>query len=168
MGAGAPSSGKGARIDLVPILDALVVVIFFLVLSISFTELTKVTMPPVQVVENPQKSESSAPAVKAILLASFENGRINLIIKWNNESSSYLQETLDRATSSAGSLEKAVAVLAEKFKLKYPNEKTLQVSATKDASFQEFVTLIDSAKPFFADVVMISYVEAENQFAQKM
>ena len=169
MGAGAPSSGKSTRIDLVPILDALVVVIFFLVLSISFTELTKLTLPPTQMADGPPlDTQKTSPSFKPKLLASFKKGQIDLVLTWEDKKSQFLEDSLSRVAGHSAQLEKTVALLVEKFKKKYPSEKTLQVSATKEATFQEFVTLIDGAKLQFEDIVMSSYKEAERHFEQKL
>ncbi len=168
MGAGAPSPGKGVRIDLVPILDALVVVIFFLVLSISFTELTKVTLPPTQIVEESksllQNNIDLKKNTKPRLLGNFTHEKIDLVLEWDDEEIKKITESISRELHDNFLLSRTVEKILYQYKIKYPGEKTLIISTTEDSTFQEFISIVDGAKIYFPDIVMNSYKNAEGYF----
>ncbi len=168
MGAGT-SGGKQSRLDLVPILDALVVVIFFLVLSMSFTEFTQITMPPTEVSESPEESTPSdkKTSLNPKLFAKANNGSIHLALTWAGGLQNIYQSKINIAGDQHEKIQAEAARLVEQFKNRFPNENLLIVSANRDLRFQDFVALIDGSKTKITDVIMGSYSNSENFFKER-
>lgn len=147
--------------DLVPILDGLTAVIFFLLLSISFVGLTKVTLPP--------SVASVAPASKDIPLSTrirayLENSTVVVKLDWIGKSPGSMTENVVRGNPTEKNLAliEAVQRLTTKYKERYPEENTLQLSLGESMSYQEMISIMDGALGQLKDIALSSYVDAEN------
>lgn len=145
--------------NIVPILDMLTTVIFFLLMSTSFIEYTKLTLPPASTVSAPPNPGKNVPplAPKALLTKRGEAYRI--VLSWGGE---------QPGQSEAGAADEATILggmkrLAQGFAERYPNEKTLQVSLGRDVRYQSLISMMDGAKDFLPDIVLVSYHTAESE-----
>jgi biopolymer transport protein ExbD len=148
--------------DLVPILDGLTAVIFFMLLSISFVGITKLTLPPSAV---STASPSKEPPLSGRVVAKLEGETINVKIEWlGNTPGSYTEKAtrIDAAGKNASLLD-AVEKLAQRFKEKFPDEKTLQIAISSEMNYQELVSIMDGLRKneMYEDLVLSSYTEAD-------
>lgn len=148
--------------ELVPVLDALTSVIFFLVLSTTFVQFTKLTVPPSQtsIVDKPIVDPPLNP--KLIVRAKNAN-TVNAMMKWQGERPANLQEqiVIKEATTRSEELEQKIEKLVSDFSEKYPNEKTLQISFSKDVNYQQVITVMDGVRKKMDNIVLVSWAEAE-------
>ncbi len=148
--------------DLVPILDGLTAVIFFMLLSISFIGITKVTIPPSAVsASTPNNDVPVSGRVIAIL-----NGEtINLRMEWiGNKPGSFAEKAARLpADKKNAELVEAVERLAIKFKEKFPDEKTIQIALASSLNYQELIGVMDGLRKneLYKDLVLSSYTEAD-------
>ncbi|MFZ4404227.1 MAG: biopolymer transporter ExbD [Pseudobdellovibrionaceae bacterium] len=143
--------------DLVPILDALTCVIFFLILSTTFIEMTKLTLPPSQTTVN--TDPVAPPPIAAKFFAKVENNFLSLKIQWGGAEPSSLTRSILRKDVYTKDLEDAAAAITNDFANKFPNEKSIQLSLSADANYQEMISLMDGIRTKLNDIVLISYKE---------
>lgn len=159
------SKGKKApHVDLVPILDALTVVIFFLVLSVSFSEYVKLTVPPTQITDSPPSTNESTPPISPKLIVKEVGSLIHVGILWSGKTPGSFSEKIVKSSNlNSDQIYLTVESLTKKFKEKFPNENELQIGLTADLKFKQFITVTDAAKKSFKDIVMMSYEDAERE-----
>lgn len=148
--------------DLVPILDGLTAVIFFLLLSISFIGITKLTIPP--------STASAASASRDIpvsgrVVAQLQGNMINLKLEWIGNNPGNVAVRVARASAeqkNMGLLE-AAEKLAIQFKEKFPSEKTVQIALASQLNYQELISVMDGLRKneLYEDLVLSSYTEAD-------
>ncbi len=145
--------------DLVPILDGLTCVIFFLLLSISFVGLTKLTLPPSasSVVSATSEKLPLSPIIKVI----HEKDSLLVKLEWTGDSPQVLQfkETRDLSKKIHRDLIEKVSGLVGEFKQKFPDEKTMQLVLSPDLNYQEMIAVMDGIRPHIEDIVLNSYKE---------
>jgi biopolymer transport protein ExbD len=158
--------------ELVPILDALTSVIFFLLLSTTFLELTKITVPPSQtsVVTDPQMPPPRAPKFYVKVQNEKE---MQLIIRWAGNKPDSIKKTVPRMADNSRSkeLEEAAKDLVTQYKAKYPDpksepradgkpdpnhEKSLQLTFSENATYQELISVMDGIRVEMEDIVLLS------------
>lgn len=140
-------------LNIVPILDMLTTVIFFLLMSTTFIEYTKLTLPPAKTVTSTTPSASNPITPKLIVVPKGEN--FTLKLTWQGK-----QPGEDAVLSSEANVVPKLMDVLKKFSAKYPSEKTLQVSLEKDVPYQVLISVMDSARDVIPDVVLLSYHEA--------
>jgi biopolymer transport protein ExbD len=145
--------------DLVPILDGLTAVIFFLLLSVSFVGLTKVTLPPSA---SSVSTSSNDKPVSARLRALTQGSTVLLRLEWLGNRPGSLKENVLRgqAGEKNKALLEAVREMTEKFKNQYPNENTLQLALAENMTYQEMISIMDGALLNIKDIALSSYTEA--------
>ena len=145
--------------DLVPILDGLTAVIFFLLLSVSFVGLTKVTLPPSA---SSVSSSSNDKPLSARLRALSQGSTVLLRLEWlGNNPGSYKENVLrGKPNEKNKAMLEAVKEMTEKFKARYPNENTLQLALAENMTYQEMITIMDGALLNIKDIALSSYTEA--------
>jgi biopolymer transport protein ExbD len=147
--------------DLVPILDGLTCVIFFLLLSISFIGLTKLTLPPSAntVVAASVDQTPVSPKLKV------RHDKANLLVEleWTGSrpESSKLSVPRDLSKRIHRELIQQVSALVNTFKEKYPQEKTMQLVLSPDLNYQEMISVMDGIRIHIEDIVLNSYKELE-------
>jgi len=148
------------EIPLAPILDLLVIVIFFLVLSVSFVEYTKQTLPPASVTS--LSDPNALPPLSPRLALVVDGKMLKLWIVWFGEKPGSLNEKLsiEDASASKAVLEK-VSTLAKQFHDLYPGEKSIQLGLSGQLPYQIMVAAMDGVQPYIPDVVLISSLDAE-------
>jgi biopolymer transport protein ExbD len=146
--------------DLVPILDGLVCVIFFLLLSISFVGLTKLTVPPsTSAVSTTPEKPPLSPKVKVVQ----EKGNLRIELEWLGEKPAHVavEQARDNKRAINKELIQKVTSLVGEFKTKFPEEKTMQLTMGEELSYQEMIAVMDGIRPHFDDIVLNSYKELE-------
>jgi biopolymer transport protein ExbD len=146
-------------IPLAPVLDLLTVVIFFLMLSTSFVELTKHTLPPASVSQLTDPQAKTPVSLK--LFAVRKGGGYGLAFHWTGDSPG-----VERAQVAAGSDEKELRTFADglskKLKDKFPDEASVQLSMASNVNYQEMIAIMDGVREHFEDLVLIAPQEAES------
>lgn len=147
--------------DLVPILDGLTAVIFFLLLSISFVGLTKVTLPPSVASVTPANQEVP---LSTRIRAYLDNSTIVVKLDWIGKNPGSMTENVVRVVPAEKNLAliEAVQRLTTKYKEKYPEENTLQLSLSESMSYQEMISIMDGALGQLKDIALSSYEDADN------
>lgn len=146
--------------DLVPILDGLVSVIFFLLLSMSFIGLTKLTVPPSSSsTTSIDNKRPLSPKVKV----SHTKTNLKVELEWLGDKPDQLSVEQLRDPNRAINkelIEKVTRIVAE-FKTQFPEEKTMQLTMSEDLNYQEMIAVMDGIRPHFEDIVLNSYKELE-------
>lgn len=149
--------------ELVPIMDALVSVIFFLLLSTTFIELTKITLPPSKV-DVISGSLDSLPLSAKFFMKIESKDKIRLSLKWAGEKPDMLWTEVKRKDPNILSeeLKSRAAELASEFASRFPNEKNIQLAFSAESSFQEMVTTMDGIREYLDNIVLLSPEEVES------
>lgn len=159
MSGGAVGGGKRRlpEIDLVPILDAMTCVIFFLILSSVFVELTKVTLPPAQTstLSSTDKKNPLSPKLFAVVRP---EQKIAIALVWSGDSPNKKVKEIFRTDQKKRSkeLEAATKELVSDFSREFPGEKSLQVGISPQGTYQELIAIMDGARASMQDLVLIS------------
>jgi biopolymer transport protein ExbD len=141
-------------LNIVPILDMLVTVIFFLLMSTSFIEYTKLSLPPASSVA--VSTGGDHPPISPKIYVSQSNDQYTLQLKWAGKAPGVASRSADAKT-----IESKTRELMLDFSKAYPGEKTLQVSMKKSVNYQSLISLMDGARDYLPDIVLTSYTNAE-------
>lgn len=148
--------------DLVPILDGLTAVIFFLLSSLSFIGITKITLPPSFV---SAASPSNDTPLSGRIKASLQGNSILVKLEWIGKKPGSMSESAIRipAGTKNESLIAAAEKLAIDYKAKFPEEKTLQIAMGSELNYQELISIMDGLRKNenFIDLVLSSYQDAD-------
>lgn len=144
-------------LNIVPILDMLVCVIFFLLLTTSFMVLTKQTLPPssVSTITDPVIPPPVSPKLSLIE----SNQGLKAQLSWSGLHPGKLEEQV--AKDDRDALIQKVGELMQKFAKSYPNEKTLQIGLGAQIEYQNLISVMDAVKEVTPDMVLFDYREAE-------
>jgi biopolymer transport protein ExbD len=142
-------------LNIVPILDMLTTVIFFLLMSTSFMEYTKLTLPPASTVSAPVES-TTPPVAPKLLIKLAANGQYQAKLIWGGR-----RPGSEVIVANSEEMVKKITEVLQNFKNKYNNEKTLQLSLARSVPYQELIHAMDAARESLPDVVLSSYQEAE-------
>lgn len=161
MAGGGGIDSKSPRIDLVPIIDAMTCVIFFLLLSSTFVEYTKITMPPA-VSAVAKSSVSKDPPVAPKLLGVIKGNNINLTLSWAGQKPDQIVKRVKRDAKNQPSedLRASALEIVEEFKKKFPEEKTMLLGFSSKVTYQEVISTMDGARKVVQDLVMVSWTES--------
>jgi hypothetical protein len=149
----------------VPILDMLISVIFFLLLTTSFMQLTKESVPPssVSTITDPV----TPPPVAAKLICVETLGKTRLILTWSGATPGRTEREVELETDNfeqeRTALLNAASEIINDFSLKYPNEKTLQVGLGREVTYQKLIAIMDGVKEKTPDLVLFDYKEAQER-----
>ncbi|MCM2280052.1 MAG: biopolymer transporter ExbD [Oligoflexia bacterium] len=148
-------------LNIVPILDMLTTVIFFLLMSTSFMEFTKLTVPPSQV--SVSTSQSKDPPVSPKMLLSGADDDLRVTLLWGGRRPGEKRERIRESdpVKRRAELVKATQKLTEDFALANPAEKTIQIALTAKLGYQNLISMMDGVRESMPDVVLISPLEAE-------
>jgi biopolymer transport protein ExbD len=162
MSGGAVGGGKKSapNIDLVPILDAMTSVIFFLILSCAFIEYTKLTLPPSKtaLVNATDAKNPLAPRLFGLVKGP---EKIEVVLLWQGDKPGITHKEVNRSEPQKRSVELEIATkeLISEFAKQYPEEKSLQLGISKSGSYQELISLMDGVRNSIQDIVLISHTE---------
>ena len=149
------------EIPLAPILDLLVIVIFFLLLSVSFGEYTKQTLPPatVSAISDP----AALPPLTAKLVLLRDNASMNLWLVWQGTKPGQLFSRVNADEMSNSILiTQRVEELAVQFHDQYPSEKSIQLGLSAQLPYQIMVAAMDGLQVHVPDVILMSSPDAES------
>lgn len=147
--------------DLVPILDGLVCVIFFLLLSISFIGLTKLTLPPSATSE--VSGDNQKPPLSPKLYVKQQDKNLRIELEWLGEKPDRIFVEQPRADKKGLNEELILGVrgLVTEFKSRFPEEKTLQMTMSPELTYQEMIAVMDGIRSQMDDIVLNSYEEIQ-------
>ena len=139
--------------DLVPILDALTSVIFFLLLSATFMTLTKLTVPPAQV--STAKASDVIP-MNPVFIVKEHNGELLLKLSWKGSAPGEIVRQLSRMMPRNLDLLEKTQEIVKDFSARFSNEKTMQLSLSNQIQYQELITVMDGLRTVYQDIVLVS------------
>ena len=148
-------------LNIVPILDMLTTVIFFLLMSTSFLEFTKLTVPPSQTTAASGAATAPPLSPKLVLVQRAEG--LKLLLTWGGAAPGEAIETL-KASNPDERRERVLEAsrkLVEAFAKEHPSEKTLQLGLGARIPYQDLISAMDGARETLPDIVLISHHEAE-------
>ena len=156
-------------LNIVPILDMLVTVIFFLLLSTSFTEYTKLTVPPATT--QAQEAAVPTPPLAPKLLLAGDRASPWLLLVWGGEKPGERSERITECDPSARRKQilEAAGKLMGEFSTTYPAEKSIQLGLGPDLPYQDLISVMDGTRGKAGsdtestplDIVLISHAEAQ-------
>lgn len=148
------------ELSVVPILDMFISLIFFLVLSISFIPLTKLTIPPSGVSKITEPL--APPPISPKLLIKKKGISLLAELRWEGLEPGSLQEIWDKDIWQNPTLlvEKVAEMLAKKSEL-FRGEKTLQISLSAETELQILISVLDGSRAILPDAVLNSNAEAD-------
>ena len=151
--------------DLVPIMDALTSVIFFLLFSTTFVQLTQVTLPPSAVTAS--NSSDDTPLSPKLYVVLDKNNQLLLRLNWSGKNPGHLETSLVRTSfrESSAELMQKTKDLLKQFKEKLNYDQSLQIALDSEANYQELITVMDGAREVFQDLVLMSPEEVKNRGA---
>lgn len=149
--------------DLVPIVDCLVSVIFFLLFSTTFIELTKLTVPPAAI-SNATTSDNKLPLTPKFYV-DVSGSSLSLLLTWAGNSPGSLKGNIPRVDSKSPSeaLQNKVKEMAEEFIKGHSTEKSIQVALSSEANYQELITVMDGLRKTIEDIVLMSPDEVKRK-----
>jgi hypothetical protein len=164
-GFGFPKKKKRAIDDLnvVPILDMFVSIVFFLLLSASMVGMTKIVLPPSSTasVEGGVTKVPLNPKLILIAAGAVPNSA-KIILKWEGDKpgtdSVVIAEDIFKDQHKP--LEE-IRKIIKKFKDQFPEEKTIQISLQSGMAYQWLITSMDGARETLPDIVLSSYQLAD-------
>ena len=148
------------ELNIVPILDMLTTVIFFLLLSTSFMEYTKLTVPPsgASVITDPLVPPPLGPR---LILFRSSGKELRAMLTWSGAKPGEAQETVSISDLDGTrlSLLTATRKLSKEFLVKFPKEKTLQIGLDAKLPYQYLIAGMDGVRDSLPDIVLISPAE---------
>lgn len=158
----ASKSNALSDLNIVPILDMFISIIFFLLLSTSMIGLTKHVLPP-SATKAITSETSTAPPMNTKIFIIGTQGKFNAILKWEGavpgtEKIILDTQNLDKPKKVVDDIKKTIV----EFKKKYPQEKTIQIAMKSEVSYQMLISVMDGVRESLPDVVLTSYESAES------
>ncbi len=162
MAGGGSSDGRSPRIDLVPIIDAMTCVIFFLLLSSTFVEFTKITMPQA-VSAVAQTSVNKDPPIAPKLIGVIKGNDLHMVLSWAGKHPDHIIKKVARDPQNKRSLvlQSTTQQVVAEFKKKFPDEKAILLGFSPQVTYQEVISAMDGARQELQDLVMVSWTEAQ-------
>jgi biopolymer transport protein ExbD len=159
---GARKRKETPEINVVPILDMLMSVIFFLLLTTTFLQFTKQSVPPSSI--SKITDPVLPPPVTAKLIGVNRGNDIKLMLDWTGATPGHAEAKVTKDPTkpdeSQKALLKATSDMINEFATKFPNEKTIQIGLGEDVNYQDLITIMDGSKDKLPDMVLFSYQEA--------
>ena len=150
-----PRQKKVRDLNIVPILDMFTVIIFFLLLSASFVQFTKLTVPPSGTVTTTDASRA-LPKTPKLYVGPAGAGQLRLVLQWAGAEPGEL-----KATASEETLLTESKKIVDAFLEKNPGESTLQVGLSSRVPYQSLIRVMDGARERMPDIVLLSHRETE-------
>lgn len=153
---------KVQDLNIVPILDMLTTVIFFLLLSTSFLEYVKLSVPPASVSTVPPDRDPLPANPKLVLVGSGKSG-MQLRLSWGGSAPGTRTSDVRPAdgVSAKSEVQAKARELAAEFKKLNGAEKTLKIALSAQLPHQYLIAVMDGVKEFLPDVVLLSHADAE-------
>lgn len=150
-------------LNVVPILDMFISIVFFLLLSASMVGMTKLVLPPsaTSSVESTSTKVPLNPKLYIIASSQVANG-VKAILQWEGDAPG--KEAIDLPFNVLEKQDAAIAdikKLIQKFKDQHPDEKTIQLALQSGIMYQWLITAMDGAREILPDIVLVSYDVAD-------
>lgn len=142
-------------LNIVPILDMLTTVIFFLLLSAGFMEFTKLTLPPSATVTS-TSTVQTVPVAPRLVIKNADQGQYLIQLAWGGA-----KPGQNAVRASEGQIVAKLKQMTASFSKSYPNEKTVQVSLQRRLKYQILIAVMDGVRDSLPDVVLATYEGAE-------
>lgn len=144
--------------ELVPILDALTCIIFFLMYTTTFMELTSLTLPPSAISKVQSKVDTDKNPLTPKVFVEIHDAKMDLTLKWEGSQPGKIKKSLPRGKAERYSkdLEEVVSGMIQEFVQKYPNEKSIQLGMVERSTYQELITIMDGIRKGIQDIVLMS------------
>lgn len=164
-GGGVGGKHRIPEVDLVPILDGMTSVIFFLILSSTFIQYTKITLPPSQIAPASappaENSPPPEPAMSPKIFTLKESKELILTLTWQGKTPDKIIKKIPIQAEGKRSIElyEAAKELGEEFKKKFPEEKNIQLGFSGVANYQQMLDVMDGIRKTIKDIVLLSSSE---------
>ena len=147
-------------LNVVPIIDMLTTVVFFLLLSASFDSFTKLTLPPSGTVSVADPVGPPPRSPKLLMLKKSATS-IDLVLSWEGEKPGQVKETVSGSGPERRAQILAVsAKMVKTFLTEFPTETSLQLGLTRDLSYQDLISVMDGSREVMQNLILISYEDA--------
>jgi hypothetical protein len=158
-----PRRREVTGINIVPILDMLTTIIFFLLLSTSFLQYNKLTVPPsrTSVITSP---EAPPPLQARMLVAKVSPGEYKLVLHWAGAKPGVLSAVFAAKADSPelnDNLAKKAQEFVAQYKSQFKDERTLQLGLGAKVPMSKLILLMDSVREVLPDIVLISAADAQ-------
>jgi len=151
------------ELNVVPILDMFVSIVFFLLLSASMIGMTKIVLPP-SATSSIESGSTRVPLNPKLLVLSMgaKTEDIKLVLKWNGTKPGTQTLVLkeDIFKSQKNSIIE-IKKMIQSFKDQYPEEKTIQISMQSKVPYQWLISTMDGVREILPDIVLNSYSLAD-------
>ncbi len=145
------------EIPIAPILDMMVAVIFFLLISASFFNFSSQTLPPAKnvMVNDPKALQPSTPK----LIIDLNNNELELTLSWVGQKSGQKITKIPISDPKVylQQIETTVYAQVSAFLQNYPKETSLQLGLAPDLPNQVLISSMDGITRAHLDIVLISY-----------
>jgi biopolymer transport protein ExbD len=140
----------------------LISVIFFLLLTTTFLQFTKQSIPPSSVTKI--TDPVAPPPVSPKIIGVMKGTNLRLVLTWSGEHPGRAEKLVDlnadKSDDNQSAVLNATTELIADFNSKFPKEKTIQIGLGEDVAYQHLVTIMDGSKEKLPDMVLFSYQEA--------
>ncbi len=150
-------------LNVVPILDMFVSIVFFLLLSASMVGMTKIVLPP----SSTSSVESGVTKVPLnpklyIINAGDAPGMVKVLLRWEGDKPGKDSISLpDEITKDQKKPVDEIKKMIKKFKDQFPEEKTVQISLQSGIIYQWLISAMDGVRESLPDMVLNSYQAAD-------
>lgn len=152
------------ELNIVPILDMFICIVFFLLLSASMIGMTKIVLPPSATTavsaDSPKKPLN--PKLLVFNPTGPQQSTVKVILKWegNKPGSQTITVEEDIFKNEKVAINE-IKTMVTKFKTQFPEEKTIQISMQSKVPYQWLVSAMDGVREDLPDMVLNSYSLAD-------
>ena len=145
------------EINIVPILDMLTTIIFFLLISASFLQFNKISIPASKT--SLLETSEVPPRQPRLMLAKTSEGQ-KLVFCWGGQKPGTYSQVFS-ATADIKMISVKATEFATNFKKQFGDETTVQVGLGKTLPYSNLVALMDAVRNQMPNVVLVSYEDAQ-------
>jgi hypothetical protein len=146
-----------SEVPIVPIIDMLVAIIFFLLLSTTFFNLTFQSVPPSKniTITDPQVPPPPSPK----LFIDDENNVLHLTLAWSGPQAGQrdMRFPLSTAKDYSPQIASMAKTMVEEFLRVYPRESSIQVGLSPELPVQILLSTVEGINKTPLSVVLVSY-----------
>ena len=151
------------ELNVVPILDMFISIVFFLLLSASLIGMTKIVLPPATT-SNIEEGSTKIPLnPKLFVINSIKDpGSLRVILKWEGDQAGgdAISLPIDIVGKQIKNIDEIKKII-KKFKALFPNERTIQISLQSGINYQWLISVMDGVREDLPDMVLNSYLNAD-------
>jgi biopolymer transport protein ExbD len=145
------------ELNIVPIMDMFISIIFFLLLSTSMMSYTKHVLPPSATKAVTESTETTIPMNAKIYIVK-KDQVYSAIFKWEGSipGSKKIELKDDFMVKPEHLIDDVKKVVGE-FKKQYPQERTIQITMQSELPYQIMISVMDAVRALLPDIVLTSY-----------